>query len=118
MKNTKKRGTIEFIVFPDKRNERYVGVCLTFDIVEEGKDLKKLKKSIMEAAQLHLECVIKNNLSDDLLNRKAPKEYWDKYEEIKKITQHSRNVKTPRVTGQISQYLETYDNSIFLPAFA
>ena len=76
-KNTKKKGVIEFLVY--KEANAYVGVCLTFDIVEEGKNPVELMKSIREAAELHLETVIKNNLSDRLLNRYAPKEYWLKY---------------------------------------
>lgn len=75
--NTKKRGIIEFLFY--KEGNRYVGVCLTFDIIEEGDDLINLKQSLEEAASLHLKVVIKENLSDDLLNRYAPEEYWEKY---------------------------------------
>jgi predicted RNase H-like HicB family nuclease len=77
IKNTKKEGVIEFLVYKDKAG--YTGVCLTFDIVEQNNDPSKLMKSLKEAAELHLETVIKNNLSDDLLNRYTPKEYWNKY---------------------------------------
>lgn len=77
MKNTKEKGTIQFLVY--KSGKSYVGVCLTFDIVEEGSNPKELTQSIIEAAKLHLETVIKHDLSDDLLNRPAPKEYWDKF---------------------------------------
>ena len=76
-KNTKKEGIIEYIVYKDGKD--YIGVCLTFDIVEEGNNATELMKSIKEAAELHLETVIKNKLSDDLLNRYAPKKYWIKY---------------------------------------
>lgn len=76
-KNTKKSGTMEFLVFSD--GPKYVGVCLTFDIVEEGIDPVGLMKSLKEAAELHLETVVKNNLPDELLNRYAPDEYWEKY---------------------------------------
>ena len=44
-------------------------------------------ESIKEASTLHLECVIKENMSDDLLNRYAPQEYWDKY--LKVLEQRS-----------------------------
>ena len=59
--------------------DKFVGVNLTFDIVEEGTDPIALMDSIKEASVLHLECVIKQNLPDNLLNRHAPKEYWAKY---------------------------------------
>lgn len=75
--NTKERGRIEYLTYKDE--DKYVGVCLTFDIVEEGDDPIALMKSVEEASLLHLEAVIKENLSDNLLNRYAPEEYWDKY---------------------------------------
>ncbi|HEY9583675.1 MAG TPA: hypothetical protein VJI66_01775 [Candidatus Paceibacterota bacterium] len=76
-KNTKEKGVIEFMVY--KEGKTFVGVCLTFDIVEEGNDPHKLMESIKEAAQLHLEVVRELGWSDKLLNRYAPEEYWKKY---------------------------------------
>lgn len=76
-KNTKEEGVIEFLVY--KEGKSFVGVCLTFDIVEEGNDPKKLMESIQEAAMGHLEVVQKLKMADDLLNRYAPEEYWEKY---------------------------------------
>lgn len=76
-KNTKKEGCVEFLYFKEKNT--YVGVCLTFDIIEEGKSLSKLKESLEEAAKLHLKVVIKKDLSNDLLNRYAPQKYWNLY---------------------------------------
>src|SRR3989338_38277 len=76
-RNMKERGVIEFFTY--KEGDVFVGVCLTFDIIEEGSDLVELMRSVKEAAGLHLETVIKNNLSEDLLNRYAPEEYWEKY---------------------------------------
>ena len=76
-KNTKSKGTIEFFVYPEKG--KYIGVCLTFDIVEEGKDPQQLMSNLLEAAELHLKVVKNENLSENLLNRYAPVEYWRKY---------------------------------------
>lgn len=76
-KNTKEKGLMELFVY--KEGDKFVGVNLTFDIIEEGNDPIALMESIKEASVLHLDCVIKENMSDDLLNRHAPKEYWDKY---------------------------------------
>lgn len=78
---------VEFMVYKEK--DTFVGVCLTFDIVEEGSDPVELMKSIKEAAELHLETVIKNDMSEELLNRYAPEEYWQKYFEI------TRNLEKP-----------------------
>lgn len=86
--NTKEAGTVEFLVY--KEGGSFVGVCLTFDIIEEGSNPVELMKSIKEAAALHLETVRKNDLSDDLLNRYAPEEYWEKYfEALRKVSLHS-----------------------------
>ncbi len=92
-KNTKEKGVIEFLVY--KEENKYIGVCLTFDIVEEGKNPTELMNSIKEAAHLHLDTVIREKLSDQLLNRYAPEEYWKKYfaaaKEIEKPVQSVNN---------------------------
>jgi len=81
-RNTKKSGTVEFLFYPEKG--RFIGICLTFDIIEEGKDLSELRRNLEKATRLHLETVVKKGLSDDLLNRYAPEKYWNKYFEIQK----------------------------------
>lgn len=77
VKNKKEKGLLEFLVYQERG--KYIGVCLTLDIVEEGKDPAKLMESIREAAVAHVELVIKKKLSDELLNRPAPDEYWERY---------------------------------------
>lgn len=68
---------MEFLVY--KEANTYIGVCLTFDIVEEGDDPNKLMQSIQEAARLHLKVVCEKNLPDELLNRRAEEKYWKIY---------------------------------------
>lgn len=87
-KNTKKQGFIEFFVYPEKK--QFVGICLTFDIVLEGKNPSKIMQGLQDAASLHIKTVKKNNLSDDLLNRYAPDEYWKKYFETLELLKRSR----------------------------
>ena len=97
--NTKKRGVFEFLVYPD--GKRFVGVCLTLNIIEEGERPKELLKSLEEAAFGHLKVVRKENLSDKLLNRPALKKYWDKYytakllREVEKLLQKRKSSLTP-----------------------
>lgn len=74
--NTKKSGVIKFLIYREKGDSMYTAVCLTFDIVEHGNNIDELKESIQEAAKLHLESIVKNNLNDKLLNRSAPQQYW------------------------------------------
>ncbi len=93
VKNTKEKGVMEFLVY--KKGATYIGVCLTFDIVEEDSNPEKLMQSIQEAAQGHLQTVRDKNLSDDLLNRHAPKEYWDIYNEAIKNIQNKKPIKSP-----------------------
>lgn len=95
--NTKENGVIEFVFYPNEG--RYIGVCLTFDIVEEGTDINKLRNNLEEAAFLHLKVVIDKNLSDELLNRPAPKEYWDKYYEIKQAIEKKNVEKIKTIQG-------------------
>ena len=86
--NTKERGIMEFIYYGEK--DKYIGVCLTFDIVEEGKDLNSLRQSVEDAAKLHLRTVMQKNLSDDLLNRYAPEQYWKRYFEALKALEKQK----------------------------
>jgi len=79
--NTKEKGTFEFFIYPDKG--RFVGVCLTLNIIEEDDNPQRLLKSLVEAAKGHLEVVRKDNLGDKLLNRYAPKKYWNKYYNVR-----------------------------------
>lgn len=76
MNNTKEKGIVNFIIYREKGDTHYTAVCLTFDIIEHGTELEELRQSIEEAARLHLESVVKNNLDDKLLNRSAPQKYW------------------------------------------
>lgn len=76
MKNTKDKGIIEFTIFQEKN--KFIGACLTFDIVIEGNDYEQVKQDIMDAATLHIETVQELNLSDTLLNRPSPLKYWKK----------------------------------------
>ena len=92
-KNTKDKGTMEFLVY--KEGKTFVGVCLTFDIVEEGSNPEKLMESIQEAAQGHLKAVRANNMSDDLLNRYAPKEYWDIYYKVISDIKSKKSIRSP-----------------------
>lgn len=96
-RNTKKRGVIEFFLYEEKG--KYIGVCLTFDIVYEGQNPLEVMKNVEEAARLHLKVVCKKNLSDDLLNRYAPNEYWEKYFEFSKAGQSQKELKSQKELG-------------------
>ena len=103
--NTKHKGVINFLIYRDKGDSHYTAVCLNFDIVERGTDLELLKKSIEEAAALHLESVRENKLDDSLLNRSAPQKYWKKlyeamvaYENMLKEQENATEHEEPNVS--------------------
>ncbi len=96
--NTKEQGMVHFLIYRDRGDKKYTAVCLDFDIVEVGEDFEALRKSIEEAASLHLESVIMNDSPDKLLNRSAPQQYWKKayeamtaYEQFLKEQEERRN---------------------------
>lgn len=113
-KNTKKGGVVEFFVYPEK--DKYVGVCLTFDIVEEGKDPSELMESLKEAAILHIKVVTKKDLSDELLNRYAPAEYWSKYfDYLEMLSKHELKKK---IADSSTQKMSYSPQAIFVGATA
>jgi len=80
-KNIKKAGRVEFVVYYDFADKHFIGVCLTFNIVIEGNDPVVLEQELRKSAELHIQTVKEQDLSDELLNRPAPKKYWDIYYE-------------------------------------
>lgn len=98
--NTKKRGIVT--VFNYKEGLKYISVCLELDIVKEGKVLEELIREMKEAVEGHIKTVCKENLSDDLLNRQAPKRYWKKYEEFVSFLEERRNLPQKRVESGVN----------------
>ncbi|KKQ18827.1 MAG: hypothetical protein US31_C0001G0014 [Berkelbacteria bacterium GW2011_GWA1_36_9] len=91
MRNSYKKGNITVFVYPE--NSKFIGVCLELDIVEEGNNLEQVKNILSDAVKTHVEIVIKNKLSKNLLNRPAPKEYWDRFfSYLATIKQMKKNV--------------------------
>lgn len=84
--NTKERGVVEFLIMCEEGNDKFIGVCLTFNILQEGDDPMDLLQELREAAKLHVETVIEKNLPDTLLNRPAPKKYWDLYSKARSLS--------------------------------
>ena len=83
MRNTKRQGKFTLFVYREKPNY-YIGVCLEFDLIQEGKTIPETMERIKGASTSYLKTVIKFNMDDDLLNRKAPKEHWKKFKLFQK----------------------------------
>jgi predicted RNase H-like HicB family nuclease len=105
--NTKKSGRVEFVVYYDFTDKHFVGVCLTFNIVMEGEDGAVLEQELRKAAELHIETVKAQKLSDDLLNRPAPKKYWDIYHESQKGKNTKGLHRNPNPTVLSTPYSDT-----------
>jgi len=78
IKNTYRSGKLQYLFY--KHGKKHVGVCLNLNIYEEGNSFEKVKEILTNISKDHVEYVIKNKLSENLLNRPAPKKYWDIYE--------------------------------------
>lgn len=78
LKNTKERGKFTLFAYQHKPGY-FVGACLEFDLIVEGKTLIEAKKNIFRASISYLLTVIKNKLSDKLLNCPPDPVYLKEY---------------------------------------
>lgn len=66
-----------------EKDKSFTGVCLDLDIVEEGHvSLQEAILSIHDAIESHLQAASKIGYPKELMSRPAPKEYWEKLDEI------------------------------------
>ncbi len=79
--NTYKKGTLRYL-FIQEDKQQVVGVCLDLDILVEGNNFEKVKEELLKVSKEHVGFVIKNKLSEKLLNRHSPKKYWNLYENV------------------------------------
>jgi len=80
--NTYDSGVVTFLVFPNKK--KYIGVCLEFDLVVQEDTLEKAMEQIKDYAKLWHKNAVKHKLSEEILNRPAPKKYWKLYADLLK----------------------------------
>lgn len=66
-----------------EKNHSFTGVCLDLDIVEEGhSSLEEAMLSLNNAILSHVQAAAKLDSPKELIDRPAPKEYWNKLKEI------------------------------------
>ncbi len=106
MKNSKSLGQATLFMYPQKG--KYVGVWLELDLVGEGKNRDQLFERMMERIQTYIAFMQKKNLSDEFLNRSAPKRYWNKFyksvdslreEQAKRHVVSGRRAQSPHKSG-------------------
>jgi len=81
--NRKEQGVARILVYPVKN--KYIGVCLDFDLVEEADSKEKAVNQIREATRGYIVNICKNDLDDSLLNRPASEKYWEMYKEYSRF---------------------------------
>lgn len=77
MRNTKHSGMVTFFIYQHKGG--YQGVCLELNIIEEGKSQDAVIGQLDEHVKAYIEYVCQHGHCDELLNRPAPKKYWDRF---------------------------------------
>jgi len=66
-----------------EKDGSFTGVCLDLDIVEEGHvTLQEAILSINDAIASHMRATAKLGFPKELVSRPAPKEYWNKVDEL------------------------------------
>lgn len=77
MKNTKQSSAATVFIYPDK--DRYIGVCLELDLIDDDRDKDVLAERMKKGVESYIAYIQKRNFDDALLNRPAPKKYWNKF---------------------------------------
>jgi hypothetical protein len=94
--NTIKKGQVRFLIFKEKDDQLYTGVCLDFGIVVQGESADYVKYELEKGAVGYLKTIAKEKMEDKLLNFQAEKKYFDLYNKI--ISSESKNLKSNRAT--------------------
>lgn len=104
--NTYESGRVTFIIFKDKKIDRFIGVCLEFDLEAEAETSSEAQSIIQDYAKLWLENVKENKLSEELLNKSAPEEYWDLEKELEEQRESREKI------------INNYTSSVRVPFFS
>lgn len=97
--NKKTQGIARILIYPSKN--KYIGVCLDFDIIEEANTKEEVIKQIKEATRGYIINAWKNNLDNSLLNRSAPKKYWEIYKEYSRFITAKNEERVKKITPKI-----------------
>ena len=108
--NTYQSGAVTYLIFKEK--DKFVGICLEFDLEIEADTLKKAQERIQDLSQGWLYNVVKHKLSEDLLNKPAPKKYWKIFEDVKeKMEKRERIIAhvIPASSFPVLSYFQPYN---------
>ncbi|MEK7071757.1 MAG: hypothetical protein AAB959_00505 [Patescibacteria group bacterium] len=96
--NKKGQGIARILIYPSKN--KYIGVCLDFDIIEEADSKEEAINQIKEATRGYVINVWKNKLDDGLLNRPAPENYWRRYREYNRFISAKNEERVKKITPE------------------
>ena len=96
LNNTRNNGRARIFIYKD--NDKFVGVCLEFDLVVCGKTQLITCQLLLEMVKGYVQNAWENNLPDSVLNRPAPKKYWNVYN---KFIENQRPNKTFTSSNEI-----------------
>lgn len=103
-------GSLTFLVIKDKQLNRFIGICLEFDLEAEGGTALKAQAKIEDYAKLWLQNVRENKLPEELLNKETLAEYWQMVTELE-AQQKSRK----RTIDDLTSSVKIPILSIFMP---
>lgn len=78
--NTYGSGKVTFLFMKEKG--KYIGVCLEFDLIVQTDTFSEAVEEIEDYAKLWHRNIVKNRLSEKLLNKPAPRKYWEIHEKL------------------------------------
>ena len=110
--NTYEKGRARALLY--KEGDEFVGVCLDLDILVRGKSIKKVWSCLKDMVESYIENALHNKLPDKVLNRPAPKKYWDKYRDF--IEHEKKKLESKKPPTTISKY--TPPLSVFNQGYA
>lgn len=77
MSNSKHLGAATIFIY--LRKDKYIGVCLELDLIDEDRDKEVLRERMRERIRSYVNYIERKNFDDSFLNRSAPKKYWNKF---------------------------------------
>ena len=108
--NTYDAGSLTFLILKDNKLNRFIGICLEFDLEAEGETASEAQAMIEDYAKLWLENVRQNKLSEELLNKETLEEYWQMVNDLEE-QQKSREKTVDNLTSSVKIPIL----SIFMP---
>jgi len=101
MDNIKHHGFAQIFFYP--KGDRYIGVCLELDIVDDSKSFPELRERMVRNVTAYVNHVVGGGLDQSLLNRPAPKEYWEMFRKyISQIQKPSNQASWMTTSGGVT----------------